>query len=235
MFSKTTYMLHSQKLEERRRREKKRNNTSNHLSFAFILRLIIFSAALLLTPSSQARWHLSMNGEANLHSFSLAIKVPLLNVHLYKHSFKEMDLPLFSTYIISHSPYVSTENVHFKYIIINISKKKLLMYMKHFNVKTCFLNSEMMWLIASKHTLLRCSDDTEASWFCSSHEQSMMQQRWPTANWTTPTRTGHDKPCHRLCINCGLDNSTWNWWTGVPWYTSDWQPVPTSGWKYARW
>lgn len=47
-------MLPSQKLEEKRQKEKKRNNMSYNLSFTFILRLIFFSAALLLTPSPQA-------------------------------------------------------------------------------------------------------------------------------------------------------------------------------------
>lgn len=52
MFSKNTYTLPYQKLEERKQKKKKRNNTTYDLSFEFILRLIFFLFPVLPSYSS---------------------------------------------------------------------------------------------------------------------------------------------------------------------------------------
>lgn len=85
------------------------------------------------------------------------------------------------------------------------------MYLKYFNVRTCFLISDVMWLTASKPILFHWPGNMGASW-----QQGWAL--WAMANSSMQTRTGHDKPWHRPCINSEQDNGTWNCWTGVPWY-----------------
>lgn len=87
------------------------------------------------------------------------------------------------------------------------------MYLKYFNIRTCFLNSEVMWLIASRPTVFHQPSDIGASWPCIGHEQSTMATRVSMVSHSKPK-----KPWHRLCITGGQDNGTWNRWKSVLWY-----------------
>lgn len=140
MFSKNTYILPSQKLKERRGGKKEQSQ----LCLKFYVHIIFSSAALLLTPSSEARWHPSMN--KLILTVFLAVKVPLLNVYLYIHFSKEIGISFFSTYIIIFSPRISTEKTPKN---PSTNQRKLLIYLKNVNVRTCFLTSDMTSLIAS--------------------------------------------------------------------------------------
>lgn len=125
------------------------------------------------------------------------------------------------------------------------------MYLKCFNVRPCFLTSDMIQLTASN---LLCFiglvtwDHHRLALVMSGAWWQQSWAWWATANLTMQTRTGHDKPWHRPCINGGQDTTTWNWRTGVLWshhglirlvaitniWLEIWSVVETKGWDMSR-